>query len=392
MAKTFLLIFLLGFVNSFKNRKAVVSSGYDKIDTSKIISIAVLPSVPLIEKDKFGQYLNFDIILKNQTPHVLDISAIEVSVIDNSEKLVFRKTINRNGHPPGIETIGTTVINPGQTISIFNPFYTFSADVSIHKLMYKFFFNYSDTHQQKEVNKQRLPIDFDLSVVKMILPNLYKDKANFCLPLKGKIIVWDGHDFYSHHRRFTIGLTAQNNKGIKANSNRYAYDFVSIDENGNMYKYSPFKKQNWYVFGKPVYAPASGTVIESQNTIPDNEFIGKIIKSPDLPGNKDPYGMGNHVIIDHGNGEYSVLLHMEKGSIRVKTGQMIIKGQQIGNVGFSGDAIFPHMHYTVMRGVKEFIAEGIPSYFNNYKLYRGSNVTDVKNGRIDSGDIIESDK
>jgi murein DD-endopeptidase MepM/ murein hydrolase activator NlpD len=159
-----------------------------------------------------------------------------------------------------------------------------------------------------------------------------------------------------------------------------------------MYKNNPFKKQNWYVFGKPVYAPASGMIVESQNTIPDNEFIGKIIKSPDLPGNTDPYGMGNHVIIDHGNGEYSVLLHMEKGSVKVKTGQMITKGQQIGNVGFSGDAIFPHMHYTVMSGVKEFVSEGIPSYFNNYKLYRGSIVTYVKNGHIDSGDIIESDK
>ena len=155
---------------------------------------------------------------------------------------------------------------------------------------------------------------------------------------------------------------------------------------------SPFKKENWYVFGKPVYVPSDGRIIEVQNNIPDNEFKGKVIQSPKLAANADPKGMGNYVIIDHGNGEYSVMQHLEQGTITVQVGELVKGGQQIGNVGFSGDAIYPRLHYTVINSPKELAAEGIPSYFNDYKLYRGTIVLPVKRSRIDSGDIVESDR
>ena len=76
----------------------------------------------------------------------------------------------------------------------------------------------------------------------------------------------------------------------------------------------------------------------------------------------DPLGLGNHIVIDHGNGEFSALLHMEKGSIKVKVGQMVTKDQEIGTVGFSGDAVYPHLHYMVMNGKKIMTAgKGLPS-------------------------------
>jgi len=45
-----------------------------------------------------------------------------------------------------------------------------------------------------------------------------------------------------------------------------------------------------------------------------------------------------------------------------------------------------------MSGLKEQVAEGIPCYFNDFKLYRGSAALLVKKGRVDSGDIIEAGK
>ena len=143
-------------------------------------------------------------------------------------------------------------------------------------------------------------MDVDVSIEKVITPRLYTPKTNFTLPLKGKLLVWDGHDFYSHHRRFPVGLPEKQEKGITANSNRYACDLVNVDEKGNMYQNDPFKKESWYVFGKPVFAPAGGIVVEVQNGISDNEFSGKTIKSPNISKDADPLGMGNYVIIDHG--------------------------------------------------------------------------------------------
>ena len=158
-----------------------------------------------------------------------------------------------------------------------------------------------------------------------------------------------------------------------------------------MFKNITFKKENWYVFGKPVYPLGNGKIVEAQNDIPDNEFYGKrVIYSSNLDS-LDPIGMGNHVIIDHGNGEFSVLLHMEKGSLKFKTGDIVKSGQQIGIVGFSSDAIYPHVHYTVINGPNESVAESLPSYFHLYRLFTGRKVRHISCGRIDSGDIIESE-
>ncbi len=393
MLKNLALIGLLLFVNSFKS-SAIISAYKDqKIDTSKIVSIKITPEKPLIEKDIYGYYLNFDIVIKNQTARVLVLNSIEIAVMDGSGKLVQRKFIDHSGQSPGIDVLGNTVIKPGETISIFNPFHTFTPDVTVASLKYGFFFNYADSPQQIEKNKHRLPMDFDESVIKIITPQVYIAKNEYHLPLKGKIIVWEGHDFYSDHRRSPNDAADGKADGVSPkNSNRYAYDLMSIDANGSMYNGSPFKKENWYVFGKPVYVPSDGRIIEMQNNIPDNEFKGKVIQSPKLAPDADPKGMGNYVIIDHGNGEYSVMQHLEQGTITVRVGELVKGGEHIGNVGFSGDAIYPRLHYTVISSPKELAAEGIPSYFNDYKLYRGTVVLPVKRSRIDSGDIVESDR
>lgn len=383
-----LAIIVLGHKNAFKGGTIIKKSNSD---TGKFVDIKVLPQVPLIEKDRFSQYLNFDLTIRNTSKHILDLSEMEISVIDAKGNLILRKSLNSNGQAPSIKLVGNTIIKPGEIIDIFNPFYNFLSGIPLSYLKYDFRFNYADTQPEWNNNKERLPIDFDTSITIMIRPKFYIDKTTLFLPLKGRVIVWDGHDFYAHHRRFPIGLPKQIAKGITANSNRYAYDFMNIDKNGRMYKGSPFKKENWYAFGKPEYAPGSGRIVEAQNDVPDNEFYGKTIKEPDIPDAMDPLGMGNHIIIDHGNGEYSVLLHMEKGSVRFKAGDKVEAGQQIGNVGFSGDAIYPHVHYTLINGPKELVSEGLPSYFHNYRQYSGMQVKRIAMGRVDSGYIIESE-
>jgi hypothetical protein len=392
MLKNLALICSLLLLNSFKSHTLTSIYRDPKIDTSKAASIKINPAKPLIEKDIYGYYLNFDITIKNQTTHVIELNSVEIAVMDATGKLVQRKFINHNGETPGIDVLGNTIIKPGETISLFNPFHTFTPDVTIASLKYGFFFNYVDNQQQKDNNKKRLPMDFDASVIKVIVPEVYIAKNEYYLPLKGKIIVWDGHDFNSDNRRSADDAADRKINNITKNSNRYAYDLMSIDASGSMYHGSPFKKQNWYVFGKPVYVPSDGKIVEVQNNIPDNEFNGKVIQSPKLAANADPKRMGNYIIIEHGNGEYSMLQHLEQGSIRVRVGEMVKAGEQVGIVGFSGDAIYPRLHYTVINSPKELAAEGIPSYFNNYKLYRGTVILPIKRSRIDSGDIVESDK
>ena len=57
-------------------------------------------------------------------------------------------------------------------------------------------------------------------------------------------------------------------------------------------------------------------------------------------------GLGNVVTIDHGNGYLTRYAHLE--NTRVTKGQKLARGQNIGQVGMSGNSFAPHLHYEVL--------------------------------------------
>jgi murein DD-endopeptidase MepM/ murein hydrolase activator NlpD len=56
---------------------------------------------------------------------------------------------------------------------------------------------------------------------------------------------------------------------------------------------------------------------------------------------------GNGVRIDHGEGWITQYRHMRKGSIVVKKGDEVKPGAKLGEVGYSGQAAFAHVHIEV---------------------------------------------
>lgn len=46
----------------------------------------------------------------------------------------------------------------------------------------------------------------------------------------------------------------------------------------------------------------------------------------------------NHVVLDLGGGHYALYAHLEPGSLRVKTGDRVQRGQVLGLVGNTGDS------------------------------------------------------
>jgi murein DD-endopeptidase MepM/ murein hydrolase activator NlpD len=85
--------------------------------------------------------------------------------------------------------------------------------------------------------------------------------------------------------------------------------------------------------------------------------------------------MGNCVIIDHGNSEYSLLAHMQQGSVTVKVGERVTAGQVIGRLGNSGNSFGPHLHYQLQSSPQLFHGQSLPFRFQNIdhpQLSRGT--------------------
>jgi len=58
---------------------------------------------------------------------------------------------------------------------------------------------------------------------------------------------------------------------------------------------------------------------------------------------------GNGVVLDHGGGWETQYCHMLRGSIAVKAGERVARGERLGHVGYSGLAEFAHLHLEVRR-------------------------------------------
>lgn len=98
--------------------------------------------------------------------------------------------------------------------------------------------------------------------------------------------------------------------------------------------------------GVAVLAAAPGKVLRVRTDQPDRA-IGQGGLNP-----KDPVGCGNAVVLDHGSGWITAYCHMAAGSIAVKPGEAIQRGQALGKVGMSGLTEFPHVHMEVRQGGK----------------------------------------
>lgn len=63
------------------------------------------------------------------------------------------------------------------------------------------------------------------------------------------------------------------------------------------------------------------------------------------------WGLGRHIVIDHGHGLYSLYAHLDTFSVSL--GDFVEPGQQIGTVGMTGYTTGPHVHFEVHdNGVK----------------------------------------
>ena len=171
----------------------------------------------------------------------------------------------------------------------------------------------------------------------------YQDKVKLRLPFAGAWFVYQGgrSTFENYHAAIAV--------------QRFALDLLPL-KNGLPFSGDGKTNDQYYCFGQPVLAPAAGTVAEAEGTVPDNE--------PGKPG-QGPV-IGNHLVLDHGNGEFSLLAHLKQGSLKVKKGDRVQQGQPLAECGNSGNSPVPHLHYQLQNSATLLTTEGLPAQFIDY--------------------------
>lgn len=150
-------------------------------------------------------------------------------------------------------------------------------------------------------------------------------KKTYSLPFRDEwFVLWGGaNNFWNYH--------------YPHESQRYAYDFI-VKKDGRPYSGQGQSLTDHYSYGLPVTAPASGTVVKVYDGIIDNAPFSMNMDEP----------QGNAIVIQHAENEYSLLAHLQNGSIIVEEGMQVKLGDIIAKSGNSGASDTPHLHFHVM--------------------------------------------
>jgi hypothetical protein len=154
------------------------------------------------------------------------------------------------------------------------------------------------------------------------------------------------------------GDTKEKNYHVSVQNQKAAIDMCKLGPDGRRFRTDGKINEDYYSFGQSVSAPADGTVKEAIDGVRDN-----------TPGSLNQYSaVGNCVIIQHSDSEYSVFSHLKRGSVKVKAGDKVKKGDVIALCGNSGNSGEPHLHYHLQNSPILQIATGIKVYFDDIKL------------------------
>lgn len=348
------------------------------------VSVAVAPQTVWIVPGDGLNKVNFDFMVSNQGEAAAEIVELRLAIFDAKGAFVTGRELNQLGMIPSIRNLLVTEVEPGKTAMLMNPFYEFPADVDLSTMKYTLVCTPGGKSEEESAGAQ--PAEVEVTV----RPQPLKVKTALSLPLKGRVYVWDGHEYYAHHRRVDMTHPLIQQLGIQNNISRYGLDFMAVDAQGRRFSGAGDKREDYYIFGQTVYAPAAGSVEDSVDGRPDSPIGEMLVDYEEIMRTKDLrlFG-GNFVVLSHGNGEYSYFAHMKQGSVKVKKGDRVAAGQPIGQVGSSGDSAEPHLHYHLFKG-PGLDAELLPPLFRDYTLYLGSRTVKVRSRVLDTGDLVES--
>ena len=290
-------------------------------------SLVANPARVCADADQLG-YLNFDLILRNPGSQSLKVSELRAVVMDSKGEAIERRLIWQQS----LALLGPDREVPakGEAL-IFNPLLLRSASPG-RRIRFEVEF------------EGRQPGAAPLSLT--IVPEDCSSPVRMVSPVTGRLLVYDGYDVYSHHRRTGYGGPEDAALGLFDNFQRFGLDLVVVDRDGRFFTGSGERTDQWLGWGKPVRSVAEGIVAEVHDGQPDNVVVGTVDRWTERDLAKNPMtSYGNFVLIDHGHGEFTLSAHLRNGSVKVRKGQRVRARATIGEIGNSGASGGVHLHF-----------------------------------------------
>ncbi|OLT30573.1 hypothetical protein BJF79_38525 [Actinomadura sp. CNU-125] len=169
--------------------------------------------------------------------------------------------------------------------------------------------------------------------------------------------------------------------GTRELGQAYAIDLVHRPDEKDawtaLHAWPPMRRPSAFpAFGEPVLAPADGVVVATGRWQRDHWSRNSAIALPYLIAegvarsllslltlSSGRFVLGNHVILDLGDGVYGVFAHLKRGTVRVRKGDRVTAGQVLADCGNSGNSSEPHLHFHLMDRRRPGTAAGLPFTF-----------------------------
>lgn len=213
----------------------------------------------------------------------------------------------------------------------------------------------------------------------------YQPRNEYHFPVNGRWYIASSSSVRSHHRSQPV--------------HEFALDLVQIGEGGSSFRGNGTAHADYHAFGRDVLAIGDGIVTAIHDGVQDTR-LPRSAESPDdyrraVMEPLSARGMaatgGNRIVIEHPGQEFSTYAHLRFGSIRVKKGDRVHRGQLIAQVGMSGDGYQPHLHVQLTDGPDGDYARGVPLIFGNVRPVLYSSTLDTDGRRqLQTGEFVET--
>jgi len=364
---------------------ALLSAGFARERGPRVEVVCPSPPIPVtLGKNKVLVYelhlTNFDVVpltLKRISIFAARGYADPISTLDG-EKLstamirVGAPTVMLGGSSAG--NGDTRTLDPGGRNVVFLWIELPANQSAPENLRHELVFSSTPSGADKpsEATLEDFAVAVDQSPVPVLTP-----------PFDGGIwLAGDGPTNDSGHRRGIFAID-----GHIYSPERFAIDWVKVGPNGDSHHDEASKNENWWGWREPVLAVADGEITEVVDEFSDN--TPRVLPPVTLDNIA-----GNHIVLQIAPNRFVTYAHLQRGSIKVRTGAHVHWGEVLALLGNSGNATAAHLHLQVTDRNSVLQSQGVPFVFSAFTYlgpgsdYPEKQVSEPWGNSIPPGDAV----